>query len=275
MKVTLVDSSTTVSPRDRGLHYGDGFFTTARIENGAIVFWQDHVQRLIDSANRLHFPSLDINTIESHFNRLPQSGVIKILITRGEGQRGYAVPNNSSSQCFLFVTEQSNPAELQRINVTYCKTPISINSALAGIKHNQKLEQVLAQQELKGTDFREGLMGCESAGEGGVNKINHWICATHHNFFLAIDNCIVTPIIERAGVEGIMRKNVMRWLKQNDVTVKECHVTKDMIDNADEMFLTNSVKGIQSVASVENKTFHEFDYASSLYQQFLTECKVN
>ncbi len=261
MQVCLVDSSTCLSPQDRGLIYGDGFFTTARIAKHSVCYWPDHRKRLIVSARRLSFSDFSIDAIESKLNQLPESGVVRICVTRGVGPRGYAIPEQQDSHVFieLFNAPPLSEEFPRRLKVTVCQTPISMNPQLAGIKHVARLDHVLARTEVESKGFDEGLLTT-----GG--KL---ICATQANLFVCRDNRVITPTIDRAGVEGVLKKQISRWCNELGIQLVEQPLNVNDLENCDEVFLSNSVFGIMSVSQLDSRVLNETGIAQTLYQKFV------
>ena len=120
--IIIANKTSSVSTRDRGLNYGDGFFTTAMITDGQVEHWAYHKTRLIECAQRLGFPALEFRALESHITQQVASqaqAVVKIVVTRGEGGRGYAPPSEcnlnihlSGRQCSYHPDLQANPQSM-------------------------------------------------------------------------------------------------------------------------------------------------------------------
>lgn len=261
MQVCLVDSSTQLSPQDRGLIYGDGFFTTARIANHSICYWPDHRKRLIECAERLSFSEFSIDAVESKLSQLPESAVVRICVTRGIGPRGYAIPEKQN--CNVFIELFTAPPLLletpKRLKVVVCKTPISINPLLAGIKHIARLDHVMARTEVESMGADEGLLTTK----------DNLICASQANLFVCRDSLVITPTIDRAGVEGVMKKQIMRWCDEVGIQLIEQPLCVEDLETCDEVFLSNSVFGIMSVKQLDSRVLNESGIAQTLYQKFI------
>src|SRR5690625_983137 len=197
-----------VSPLDRGFAYGDGVFETVRVHNVSRSLWPVHVQRLLAGAYRLKFPvdlskvrrSRDLLLAEAVRHETPQ-GVLKLILSAGEGERGYSRPQSVRPTLCLMFYPGSAPlggAESTGLTVTLCEQWLAHSSALAGIKHLNRLEQVLARQELGARTDREGLL---LDPEGMVVE------ATSSNLFCISDGRLITPDLTRAGVAGVARRD--------------------------------------------------------------------
>jgi len=227
---------------DRGLLYGDGLFETMLLRNGVIRFFDDHVQRLHHSCERLKISPPVLDCLQGELRQLLQNhrdGVIKLIVTRGRGGRGYRATRNHPTRLWqLFppigVTDDS-------ITMRWCETRWSRNELLAGMKHLNRLEQVLAQSEWNDMAIAEGLM-LDTEGE--------LISGTMSNVFMVIDGNLVTPDVLYCGVQGVMRKNVLRMAKQMGMVVEERPVHPEELAVASEVFVSNAVRGIQSVAAL-------------------------
>lgn len=242
-----------VSPLDRGFAYGDGVFETVRVHNGSMPLWPLHEQRLLAGADRLKIP-VDISQVRSFRDQLlakagrseiPQ-GVLKLILSAGEGGRGYARPQSvRPTLCLMFYPGSAPLGETESpgLTVTLCAQRLAHNSALAGIKHLNRLEQVLARQELGARTDREGLL---LDPEGMVVE------ATSSNLFCISDGRLITPDLTRAGVAGVARRLIIDRLAPAmgmDATVMPLSVS--VLKDAQEVFLCNSVRGIWPVTTLE------------------------
>lgn len=245
--LTLIDGepSGTVSVSDRGLAYGDGVFETIRIANGQPLLLDAHLERLITGARRLSMPSDDIADLIQRDIRLADissrhTAVLKIMLTRGSGGRGYR-PDIAPQLRRILTLHDYYPslvAAREGVRAVFCQTPLGINPRLARIKHMNRLEQVLASAELAvANDAFEGLM-CDTEG--------YVVEGTRSNVFIAVDGMLQTPLIDRAGVEGVMRNFIMSIMP-----VTEVRLTPDQLRSADEVFLCNSVFGVCPVNDLD------------------------
>jgi 4-amino-4-deoxychorismate lyase len=238
---------------DRGFHYGDGLFETIKVRNGEPCLWQAHIARLTQGCERLAIAAPSEQLLQAEAKSLCQSataGVLKIIVTRGTGGRGYAPPDDAVSTRALFLYPLPEyPERLWRegVNVAICRTPLCSNPLLAGVKHLNRLEQILAKLELADRDVEEGLM---------TDSHQHVIEGIMSNVFYCKNNRLVTPSVENAGVQGVMRRTVLKLAQDsglaNDIRVVE----KEDLLLADEVFLTNSVIGIWPVKKIDQTPFN-------------------
>ena len=240
-----------IDANDRGFTYGDGVFETIRVLRGEPVWWDAHLARLRHGCERLGIVCPDERELATTVRGEPVepgphgdgstgsprtgtagSGVLKIVVTRGLGGRGYS-PANAGTPTVV-VTHHAAPAPLASVAVRWCDLRLSQQPRLAGIKHLNRLENVLARGEWSDPAIGEGLL---RAGDG------HVICATAANLFVVRDGRVVTPRLDRCGVAGVTRAWVMRQIE-----VSEGEIGTAEVEGADELFLTSSLRGILPVA---------------------------
>lgn len=242
-------SDALISPLDRGLGYGDGLFETCRCVQGAIPFWRYHRDRLLKSATRLGF-AIDWPALDDWLNqsltchRAESHTVVKIQITRGIGGRGYRIPAQASPNYVIAVfagTSLETPAFIEGVDVRMCSTRLGKNPTLAGIKHLNRLEQVMARSEWQ-DEYGEGLL---------LDTDGNIIEATASNIFLVKAGELFTPDLSYAGVAGVMRRIVLDvFAPEFNIPVQIKNLSINDLAQADEIFLTNSVFGIWPVISV-------------------------
>lgn len=239
--LNAVDS---VEFNDRGCEYGDGFFSTLLVINEKIQHWAFHWKRIESSLVRLFFPMLDEKQLfeaAQHFisNTAVHSNpcrILKIRISRGQGGAGYQpLPQPDIRIIFEQKPLQNDPSlsttEVQTLGV--CETPISENKTLVGLKHLNRLDNVLAKRELQHKGFHEGVM---------LNQQKQLVCATSANVLLHKDGGWWTPKLTSAGVEGtaLAYLQTQADIKAVDLTLEDCEV-------ADAICLTNAVRGVMPV----------------------------
>jgi 4-amino-4-deoxychorismate lyase len=235
--------TTSVSGHDRGLCYGDGLFETLRLVAGRAPLWPAHRARLTAGAARLDIPlpaGLD-EAMDAEFAR-SRDGIIKVIVTRGVGGRGYSAPE--PAQPTLLV--QSHPLRLpdagryaEGLALGICDIRLAAQPALAGIKHLNRLEQVLARRQVDAAGWDEGLM-LGSAGEP--------LELTAMNLFARTGRELWTADLSRAGVAGVMREQVIcKLAPAMGLTVRIADGTLSQLGQADELFACNSVAGILPV----------------------------
>jgi 4-amino-4-deoxychorismate lyase len=246
---------------DRGLHYGDGLFETIAVKSGVAELLDEHISRLEKSCERLNFSKIDFQKLKIEVEQQSKSfskSVIKIIITRGSGGRGYSIPKEVKYTYLIlhYPWPEYNPDKwIKGIAIMKCDLVLANQPVLAGMKHLNRLENVLARIELNNTEFEEGLL-CDSN--------NNVIEATSSNIFIVYNNKIITPKLDKCGVSGIMRDKVIKYSAENGNPVNIQDIPYTLLFEADEIFLTNSIIGIWPVRKVNEKIYNLFPATKKL-----------
>lgn len=251
-----------VDPHDRGLAYGDGLFETIAVRRGRAERLALHLDRLRVGCDRLSIPLPDLDDLASRITTATlaiDSGHLKLILTRGTGPRGYAPPE-APTPTLILLTETLTRAPTPEIKVAILKQRLGENVKLAGIKHLNRLEQILGRLELADLDADEGLM----LSTGGLV-----IGGTSRNLFARYGDRLRTPLIERAGVAGVMRRVVLEQCAELRIDAREGELHPDELVNADEIFMTNALVGIQSVVALDGRSFDSTAMASRLRDAIL------
>lgn len=242
----------SVSVQDRGFQYGDGLFETLRVIDGKPCHWSRHLRRLQKGCSRLGIPCPESTTLQAEAKSLCAGidvAVLKITLTRGKGKRGYAVPEKVEATRVLGIAPlPSYPLthKTEGIVLTVCKTRMGINPALAGIKHLNRLEQVMARTEWQDAGISEGLM---------LDNNGFVIAGTMSNVFAVRNGELLTPDLSHCGVKGITRERLMEATTDSGFPVLVKPLTLDEIKQADELFVCNSVIGIWPVRQLQEKSW--------------------
>lgn len=240
---------------ERGLQYGDGLFETMLLRDGRVRFEADHLARLQAGCVRLGIAAP--TTLQDDLQRLQaghRDGVIKLIVTRGCGGRGYRAPA-ALTPTRIFSLYAAVPADREPIAVCWCAARLARNPLLAGMKHLNRLEQVLAQSEFSATEFADGLM-LDTEGE--------LVCATAGNVFAVIDGVLVTPDLRFAGVQGVMRKQVIAAAARLGLAVEERPLWPAELTVAEEIFLTNAIRGVRRVRRLDGCDWQDWPRAQAL-----------
>ena len=228
---------------DRGLAYGDGLFETLRVHRGDVPWWNDHWSRLRLGATRLGIPLPNEARVRDEAKSLfadAGDGVLKLLLTRGAGERGYAPPMDPVPT--WIVSRHAVPATpAQGLRLHVCDTRLASQPALAGIKHCNRLEQVLARTEAERAGADEGL---------ALDSTGNAIGATAANLFALIAGRWVTPAIVDCGIAGVCRARLQPALDAVERVLSPAEV-----ESADAVFLCNAVRGILTVARLGARTW--------------------
>jgi 4-amino-4-deoxychorismate lyase len=243
---------TAVDPSDRGLAYGDGLFETMAAADGRLRWLDYHLERLAAGCQRLALGPLDHAEIRAEIaTHCPRAGraVIKLIVTRGPGARGYPPPERSQPTRILGISSwQGCPRShyTEGIRVRVCELRIGESPALAGLKHLCRLEQVLAQIELRGHDVAQGLL---------LDTSGYVVGGTSSNVFAVRGIHLLTPSLTRNGIAGVMRRVVLETAADVGLTTVESNLTLRELQRADELFMTNALLGILPVAKLGEQSF--------------------
>jgi len=236
--------SQQIDVSNRGFLYGDGLFETCKVSHQTIEHWKAHQARMIDGLLRLQFNNItDIclrldQYLKQAFKNQDKNGQygLKIIITRNSAMRGYGV-DGSEVDIVIQLFALPKPIWKQGVDVEISSVPISVNSALAGIKHLNRLDSVLAKSQLANLNADEAWMKCS-------NGIVH--DGIQSNLFYCFDNTWFTPPIDIAGVQGIERHAI---LKQNpDIALRALHESE--LSQITKSFVTNRMQGVCPVLSI-------------------------
>lgn len=236
---------------DRGLAYGDGLFETLRVSNGRLTLEDLHFRRLQHSADRLGL-AIDVAELRREVGdvaRALSEGVVKLIVTRGSGQRGYRLPDRQ--QPARIVQAGPLPAYIdshQRdgVRLIRCRTTLARQPLLAGMKHLNRLEQVLARAEWSDPAIAEGLL---TDTDGAI------IEGTMTNVFLRIDGSWVTPDLSHSGVQGVMRDFLISQMQADNQPVSVRRVEESELASCSEWFCCNSVMGVWPVIALGDQTW--------------------
>jgi 4-amino-4-deoxychorismate lyase len=234
----------TIPAADRGVAYGDGVFRTLRVQNGTPQHWQRQYAKLEADCRALGLACPSAQTLRADLAMLENSGsgwAVKIIITRGSAARGYRIP--ASPQITRIVQSSALPQypgeyAASGVKVHACRLRLGTQRALAGIKHCNRLEQVLARAEWGDDSIAEGLL-CD--GEGFV------IGGTMTNVFISEGSRLVTPDLSSSGVAGVTRDRVMDAARRSGSACSVERVHHDRVLAADEVMLVNSLAGMWRV----------------------------
>ena len=233
-----------VSVLDRGLGYGDGLFETIRFVGSGAPLWPRHMQRLEEGCRRLGLPMPGPGVLLAEAREVSHGldqAVVRITLTRGVGARGYRPPVRPQPTRIVAAFEPPPPdqaAQTDGICVRLCATRLAPQPLLAGLKHLNRLEQVLARAEWDDPAIAEGLL-CDVDG--------FVISATEANLFAVFGDTLATPALDRCGVAGVARAEVLAAWPHAQVR----RIALAELRQADELFLSSSVRGILPVRELD------------------------
>lgn len=255
-----------ISASDRGLAYGDGVFRTMQIRDGFPVNWPLHYQKLVADCAVIGIVCPGAELLISDLQKLfeidafseHKTEVAKIIITRGESERGYAPPAVTVPTRVIIKSAMPNYSQInyqKGIRLHVCDLRLAIQTKLAGIKHLNRLENVLARMEWREDGIFDGLL---------LDQHGNVIECTMSNLFARYGDHLITPDLSGCGVAGITRQRIL-WLDQVlGLTTKVESFTLEQLFQADEVIVCNSLYGAFQVNGIDNKVWPQQELASKI-----------
>ena len=255
---------------DRAFSYGDGIFETINVIEGRIPLWKYHLQRIEKSCHKL---SINVDQVLCQIEDFLQQNIfsdrdsktLKIIISRGCTARGYGAPSDLEANWYAFIfpkacaKKSSTGAELDQI-LTVSHVTLASQPLLAGVKHLNRLEQVLAKQALNNSDYSDALM---------LDQDGNVVETIMANVFWVKDGVIYTPELTQQGVEGVVRS----WMMDQDTPYEIGRYPLEDLLSADECFITNSLMGVKSIAGIDVFSNHE-DFTSEKKEIRFSKSKI-
>lgn len=269
-------STGSIDILDRGLHYGDGLFETLAVIDQQPLCWDKHLQRLLSGCARLKIDFDDVDILKSEVSSLCENtgnhserAVLKITITSGTGGRGYKRGNAGVKPTRLLAMhpwpDYPDNYSTEGVQAHLCYTRLGHIPELAGIKHLNRLEQVLARNEWENTDVMEGLM---------LDIDAYVIAGTMSNLFAIYpDKKLLTPDLSLCGIEGIVRQSILDHSSEFGYKSEICKLSLEDIYSASEVFFCNSIAGIMPVNQLADHKFSSQLTANEI-KQFLISREV-
>jgi 4-amino-4-deoxychorismate lyase len=257
-----------ISALDRGLAYGDGVFRTVKVINRLPLHWPAHYQTLVKDCSAIGIvcPSADvfINDFEQLFAAEDSVSVAKIIVTRGDGERGYKPPAITTPMRVMIKSSMPDYSEsyfTEGVQLHLCETRVGHQPKLAGVKHLNRLENVLARMEWHDPDIAEGLM---------LDITGNVIECTSANIFARFGDTLITPKLDLCGVAGITRQQILSHAYK--LKLKKTIGTMDLkkLKSADEVVICNSLFGILQVRKLANKKWPKQALATDLRKALTT-----
>lgn len=261
---TLVNGNNTdtISVHNRGLQYGDGIFETIAWRNQRIEHWDEHMARLAKGCTVLGIPHPDFELLKNEAMQLLSEDkgkqILKIILARSSNGRGYQPAKTQSVDRILSCHEWPENIESlaeQGIDCIICTTRLGDNPQLAGIKHLNRLEQVLAAQELLHSEAHEGIM---------LDQHEQVISGTRSNLFIIKNEILYTPTIDNCGIHGIMRENILRIADGLHLKSEIKPLNMQDLLSADEVFLSNSIMKIWPVNNIEQTHYTQHTWTQKI-----------
>jgi 4-amino-4-deoxychorismate lyase len=259
---------------DRSIHYGDGLFETILCSDNRLYYWPQHYQRLRSSAEKLKIVCPGEQALLQDIAELLSSSpaaehcVIKIILSRGHGERGYGFTSAITANRIVLLSDLDAAyssilsATLLHGELFICDQQASINESLAGLKHLNRLENVMARNEWhdKTSTFIDGLM---------LNAEQQVIEGTMSNLFAVRDGMIFTPGLQRSGINGVMREAVMALATNNGLPLSVTSLSLESLLSMDELFITNSLIGMKRVTKLGETIYKDVAVTDLIFKVLL------
>lgn len=263
----------TVAASDRGLQYGESVFTTLRVSEGVPLFEEAHLARLSRDAAQIRLPPPDLEGFRCDLRALISEcseGILKLQWTRGAGGRGYRPPGVSTPTRISSarITDPLPTASPRPWSVRLATQRLALQPALAGAKHGNRLEQILARMEWEDAQIDEALM---------LDMEGFLVEGTMTNLFLFEDGQLKTPALDRCGVRGVLRDVLMASARDHGIPVVEQRLRPEALYRAQDVLLTNSVIGVCGVCALEGTPLTDSglgEKAHAWYLQAAAQCRV-
>lgn len=239
-----------LSPFDRGFAYGDGVFRTLKVRYGKPLGWDFHYQKLVSDCQAIGIvapePELFLTDIYKLLEdeKTQTSCVMKLMVTRGLGERGYAFPAIASPVRVTLKTNLPLYREEwveQGVVLYQCNTRLSHQPKLAGIKHLNRLENVLARNEWRDPRYFDGVM---------MDEASKVIECSSSNIFIRRNHQLLTPKLNLCGVAGVTRSLILSFGQALDMEILEADISWEDFIQADEVIVCNSLYGVFQVRQV-------------------------
>ena len=255
-----------ISIFNRNVQFGDGLFETCVVENKKILFWVNHFARLNRGCEQLKISRVDESVWLSDVKKALSlcsydRCVVKLILSRGESLRGYGFKDDIKPVRAVIVSELQKVTFNKSFCLEYCQSGYDSNPKLAGIKHCNRLEEVLARAGLKSD---EGIM---------LDENHNVISVTQGNIYAIHGNTMITPKLDKCGVEGTRRAVILDLTKLLGIKVKVDTLSVKELGQADEVFISNSIIGIQSISQIGDISFGENPITKKIKDAFMEKRK--
>jgi 4-amino-4-deoxychorismate lyase len=268
MNIINGSAGEAISVRDRGFAYGDGVFRTFPLRRGKPVLWQRQYAKLAHDCRALKIDCPAAALLERDLSLLDTPDcIVKIIVTRGDSARGYAPPPAAAPARVIIsspLPQRPVGYSSQGVGVHLCRTRVAVQPALAGIKHLNRLENVLARAEWSDPDIAEGLL-CDID--------DNVIGGTMSNLFISRKGGLITPDLARCGVAGVMRDLVMELAHTHGIPLQVAAISLDDLFDAEEVFVVNSVIGLWPVVALGRRSWKTGALGAQL-QHWIADAQV-
>ena len=269
MKIQVHINKKTVSIKDRAFSYGDGLFETILIKNKNPIYLQDHINRLKDGCKKLKIaiPNSDLikKSIKKSIGNTNEC-IVKIIYTRGLSDYGYGYDSNINPQLYVNKKNKNKVNKKKLISLGYSNYLLNENSYLSQIKHMNRLEQILGFTFAQKNKFDSYILLSTS------KKIIE--CISSNIFFYIFKKnsfSFYTPKLDKIGVDGIAKKNIIKYLKRKKIKIIEKNINKKDINKYHGCFICNSITGIQFVNKIDKKLLTHVALLEELLDKYIYE----
>ncbi len=259
--VILIDGKkqSKASIFNRNTQFGDGLFETCLVENKKLLFWSNHFERMKLGCDRLKISMIDetlwLSDIKKAFSLMKiDNCIVKLVLSRGESLRGYSYKDNIRPIRMTIVSELKKNNKNKIFSLEFCNSGYNSNPKLAGIKHCNRLEQVIARAGIKVDD---GIM---------LDENENVVSVTQGNIFCIQGNRLITPNLDKCGIEGTRRAVIIKIAVDLgfDINIKNLSVAELL--RSDEVFISNSIQGVGPVNQIE-----DFVYSKHKITEIISE----
>lgn len=234
---------------DRGFHYGDGCFTTARIRHNRIELYDRHLTRLQNSNQSLSL-NANLDLITESLQLLGESegklnGTLKIVLSRGIGQRGYSLPDHPADLWLFYYPQDIQDFKFEQIQSGVLQQAVGLTMpSLVGLKTLNRLEQVLLKQEADQRGWPEAIV---TDVQGGIVE------GVSSNCFILIKNTWITPELRYNGVFGVMRAEILQRMQDQGIVYEQRYIGMDEISHIRSLFFCNALSPMKIVTQFEQR----------------------
>ncbi|OAL76519.1 aminodeoxychorismate lyase [Acinetobacter sp. SFA] len=234
---------------DRGFHYGDGCFTTARIRHNRIELYDRHLTRLQNSNQSLSL-NANLDLITESLQLLGESegklnGTLKIVLSRGVGQRGYSLPDHPADLWLFYYPQDIQDFKFEQIQSGVLQQAVGLTMpSLVGLKTLNRLEQVLLKQEADQRGWPEAIV---TDVQGGIVE------GVSSNCFILIKNTWITPELRYNGVFGVMRAEILQRMQDQGIVCEQRYIGMDEISHIRSLFFCNALSPMKIVTQFEQR----------------------
>ena len=269
MNIQVHINKKTVSILDRAFNYGDGLFETIHVRNNKPLFINDHIKRLNHGCKKLKIHRVPSKLIKESIKKsIAKSNecIIKIVYSRGLSMHGYVYDKNTLPQLYIFKKPLSKKKKNLFITLSYSQYYIHDNTYLSQIKHLNRLEQILGFTMKPSAEYDDYII------LDSHKKIIE--CISSNIFFYTYNKNrfeLTTPSLAKCGVEGIMKHQIIKYLKRKKIKIIEKDIIKKDIINFDGCFICNVIKGVQFVNKIDKKIMKHSIQIEDLLRKYIYE----